>query len=63
MQLEFHNPPNWVNSDIIVTVGSQQGLASVIEMTVSQGDPVLVPEPLYSSALNIVSCFHVSRRI
>jgi len=55
MQLHFHKPPNFDNSDIIVTIGSQQALSSILEMTLIKGDAVLIPEPIYASALQIVS--------
>jgi len=54
MQLKFHNPPNWLNSEMIVTVGSQQGLCNILELIVSPGDTVVVQEPLYCNTLSIV---------
>lgn len=43
------------DSELIVTVGSQNALSAVLEMMLEPGDSVIVPMPVYTSALLIVS--------
>lgn len=42
------------DSELIVTVGSQNALCSVLEMILEPGDAVVVPMPVYSSVLSLV---------
>ncbi|XP_046394821.1 kynurenine/alpha-aminoadipate aminotransferase, mitochondrial-like [Ischnura elegans] len=49
-----HNPPNWDNYDIIVTSGSQDGLSKAFEMSLEEGEPVIVQDPIYTGALGIL---------
>ncbi|XP_021962290.1 kynurenine/alpha-aminoadipate aminotransferase, mitochondrial [Folsomia candida] len=50
----FFNPPKMSDSELIVTVGSQNALCSVLEMILEPGDAVVVPMPVYSSVLSLM---------
>lgn len=50
-----HKPPNWDNSEVLLTSGSQDGISKSIEMCLQEGDPILVQNPLYSGTEAIVS--------
>jgi kynurenine/2-aminoadipate aminotransferase len=45
----------WDKNDLLVTVGSQDGLCKAVEMSLEDGEPILVQEPIYSGTLAIVS--------
>ncbi|KAK7017459.1 hypothetical protein SK128_003507 [Halocaridina rubra] len=51
----LHKPPRWTTSDVIVTVGCQDGMSKAFEMLLDPGDYVVVEEPCYSDALVILS--------
>lgn len=51
---QVHQPPNWSNTDLILTNGSQDGISKSIEMIVQEGDYVLVQNPLYTGAEIVV---------
>ena len=53
--LRMHTPPNWENSEILITSGSQDGISKSIEMVLEEGDPILVQNPLYAGIETIVS--------
>ncbi|XP_068228584.1 kynurenine/alpha-aminoadipate aminotransferase, mitochondrial-like [Palaemon carinicauda] len=55
MTLRVHNPPRWSTSNVIVTLGCQDGLAKAMEMILNPGDSMLVEEPCYSDTLCILS--------
>lgn len=57
MQKQMHSPPNWSNTDIIVTNGSQDGLSKAFEMMLNVNDQVLVQEPAYAGTLSILNPF------
>ena len=52
---QWHAPPCWAESEVVVTVGNQDGVAKAIEMLLNPGDFVVVPEPCYSDVLCMVS--------
>lgn len=52
--LKIHQPPCWENCELLVTNGSQDGLSKSIEMCIQEGDPVLMPNPLYAGIESIV---------
>jgi kynurenine/2-aminoadipate aminotransferase len=54
MQKHYHNPPNWDKTGIIVTVGSQHALSTLIDLMLSPGDPIIVPDPAYSSIFTVM---------
>ncbi|XP_042889016.1 kynurenine/alpha-aminoadipate aminotransferase, mitochondrial-like [Penaeus japonicus] len=55
MTLRTHNPPRWTESDLLVTVGCQDGLAKALEMLLDPGDCVVVQEPCYPDVLCILA--------
>ncbi|XP_066947433.1 kynurenine/alpha-aminoadipate aminotransferase, mitochondrial-like [Macrobrachium rosenbergii] len=55
MTFKIHSPPCWPTSDVIVTLGCQDGMAKAIEMILNPGDSILVEEPCYSDTLCILS--------
>lgn len=55
---QIHDPPHWDRRKIIITNGSQCGISKSIEMIVHEGDPVLVPNPLYAGVEITVSRFY-----
>ncbi|TRY64269.1 hypothetical protein TCAL_03982 [Tigriopus californicus] len=57
VQETVHNLPGdfWSNRDLIVTHGSQDGLAKAFEMTMNQGEGIIVEEFIYSGTLAILS--------
>lgn len=50
----IHEPPNWQNTDIIITNGSQCGISKSIEMCIEDGVPILVQNPLYTGTEIVV---------
>ncbi|XP_072040491.1 kynurenine/alpha-aminoadipate aminotransferase, mitochondrial-like [Amphiura filiformis] len=60
MQKTIHNPPTWDLSgrpeqmDLMITTGSQHGMATVCDMLVTHGDKVLTANPLYSGTIAIM---------
>ncbi|XP_040573353.1 kynurenine/alpha-aminoadipate aminotransferase, mitochondrial [Lepeophtheirus salmonis] len=57
LQLYAHNPPNWENSDIVITSGSQDGLCKSFEMLLSSDTPcgLILEEFVYSGMLAITN--------
>lgn len=57
--VEFHAPPRWEERDVIATVGAQDGLSKVLEMSLRKGDAIVVANPTYSGLMSNVSfCSH-----
>jgi kynurenine/2-aminoadipate aminotransferase len=56
LQDKIHGLSNhyWDTNDILITTGSQDGLCKAIEMSLEDGEPILVQEPIYSGATAIV---------
>lgn len=52
---KIHSPPQWDNTDIVVTSGSQDGLCKAIEMLLNPNDYFITQEPCYTGTLAIVS--------
>lgn len=53
----IHEPPNWENTDIIITNGSQCGISKSIEMCIEDGCPILVQNPLYTGTEIVMKPF------
>ncbi|XP_071512463.1 kynurenine/alpha-aminoadipate aminotransferase, mitochondrial-like isoform X2 [Panulirus ornatus] len=52
---KIHAPPCWVDSELIVTAGSQDGLCKALEMMINQGDYLITQEPCYTGTLSILN--------
>lgn len=50
----FHGPQDWENKDIIMTCGAQEGLCKAVDMCMERGDPVIMPDPMYTGAIDLV---------
>lgn len=55
MVQQWHAPPCWARSDLVVTVGNQDGVSKALEMLLDPGDFVVVQEPCYSDVLCMLS--------
>ena len=53
LQENTHSPP--INTDLVVTSGSQDGLCKAIEMLMEPGSPVVVEEFIYAGTLTIMN--------
>ncbi|XP_027853409.2 kynurenine/alpha-aminoadipate aminotransferase, mitochondrial-like isoform X2 [Aphis gossypii] len=53
IQESFHGPQNWSKRSIIMTSGAQEGLSKVVEMCVRCNDPVIMPDPVYTGAVDL----------
>lgn len=51
----FHGPQNWENRGIMMTSGAQEGLSKAVDMCIKCGDPVIMPDPVYTGAIDLVS--------
>lgn len=56
-QQRVHRPPQWDRYEILVTPGSQDGISKAIEMSLDEGEPIIVQHPVYSGTECIVSKF------
>lgn len=50
----FHGPQDWEHKSIIMTSGAQEGLSMAVNMCMSYGDPVIMPDPVYTGAIDLV---------
>lgn len=50
----FHGSQNWEHNSILITSGAQEGLSKVVEMCINCGDPVIMPDPVYTGAIDLV---------
>lgn len=50
----FHGSQNWDHYGILMTSGAQEGLSKVVEMCIKCGDPVIMPDPVYTGAIDLV---------
>jgi kynurenine/2-aminoadipate aminotransferase len=63
LQKRLHNPPRWndenedMKTDVIITVGSADGLSKALDILVNPGDCVLVQEPGYATLFAALSAF------
>jgi len=55
IQKWFHGPQNWENRGIIMTSGAQEGLSKAVDMCMKCGDPVIMPDPVYTGAIDLVN--------
>jgi len=55
-QSEVHglNTSYWENNDLVISTGSQDSLCKALEMSLEEGDPILVQEPIYPGTASIV---------
>ncbi|KAF4523134.1 hypothetical protein B566_EDAN003149 [Ephemera danica] len=51
---QFHAPPQPEERDVITTVGAQDGLSKVLELSLERGDSIVVADPTYSGLMSIV---------
>ncbi|MCL4140216.1 UNVERIFIED_CONTAM: hypothetical protein GTU68_001550, partial [Idotea baltica] len=51
----YHNPPNWDNSQVSITAGSQDGFSRSLEMLLEPGDYVIVEQPSFCGALSVMN--------
>ncbi|VVC44503.1 Pyridoxal phosphate-dependent transferase, subdomain 2,Pyridoxal phosphate-dependent transferase [Cinara cedri] len=49
----FHGPQDWKNRSIMMTTGGQEGLSKAVNMCMNCGDPVLMPDPVYTGAIDL----------
>lgn len=54
LQDSIHGPQNWENNAVIVAAGAQDGLSKAVDMFMSFNDPILLPDPIYSGAIDLV---------
>ncbi|KAK8390966.1 hypothetical protein O3P69_016962 [Scylla paramamosain] len=52
---QWHAPPRWAESDLIVTVGNQDGISKALDMLLDPEDFIVVPDPCYSDFLCMLS--------
>ncbi|KAL0273265.1 UNVERIFIED_CONTAM: hypothetical protein PYX00_005976 [Menopon gallinae] len=57
LQWKVHSPPQWENTDILITSGSQDGLCRCIEMCLEEGEPIIVQHPVYSGTESLLKPF------
>ncbi|XP_037786718.1 kynurenine/alpha-aminoadipate aminotransferase, mitochondrial-like isoform X2 [Penaeus monodon] len=55
----LHDPPCWQHRDLMLTMGSQDGLDKAFSMLVNPGDFVLVEEPCYSAVISSLKPYQV----
>lgn len=55
LQDRTHGQQDWSHRRVLVTCGSSEPLANVFEMVLCEGDPVIIPIPLYIGAADAVS--------
>ncbi|XP_045127581.1 kynurenine/alpha-aminoadipate aminotransferase, mitochondrial-like isoform X3 [Portunus trituberculatus] len=48
---QWHSPPRWAESDLLVTVGNQDGVSKALDMLLDPEDFIVVPDPCYSDFL------------
>lgn len=50
----FHGPQHWEYRSIMMSNGAQEGLSKAVDMCMSCGDPVLIPDSVYTGAIDLV---------
>jgi DNA-binding transcriptional MocR family regulator len=60
--VEFHAPSRWEERDVIATVGAQDGLSKVLEMSLRKGDALVVANPTYSGLMSNVSFLYLYKQ-
>ncbi|XP_026805659.1 kynurenine/alpha-aminoadipate aminotransferase, mitochondrial-like isoform X1 [Rhopalosiphum maidis] len=53
IQESYHGPQNWNERSIIMTSGAQEGLSKVVDMCMRCNDPVIMPDPVYTGAVDL----------
>ena len=51
----YFQPPRMDDSMVAITAGSQDGFSRSLEMVLSKGDYIIVENPTFAGALNVVS--------
>ena len=51
--MEVHRPP--VDFDLLITVGSQDGICKSFEMMIEEGDAVVVEEFIFPGILGVIN--------
>jgi len=54
IQERFHGPQCWNKRSIIMTSGAQEGLSKAVDMCMRRNDPVFMPDPVYTGAVDLV---------
>lgn len=54
IQERFHGPQYWDKRSIIMTSGAQEGLSKAVDMCMRCNDPVIMPDPVYTGAVDLV---------
>lgn len=54
IQDSFHGPQSWENKSIMMTSGAQEGLSKTVDMCLKCNDPVIIPDPIYTGAIDLV---------
>ncbi|VVC44502.1 Hypothetical protein CINCED_3A019470 [Cinara cedri] len=49
----FHGSQNWQNRTIMITSGGQEGLSLAVDMCLNRGDPIILPDPIYTGAIDL----------
>ncbi|CAI6350117.1 unnamed protein product [Macrosiphum euphorbiae] len=53
IQDRFHGPQHWNKRSIIMTSGAQEGLSKAVDMCMRCNDPVIMPDPVYTGAVDL----------
>jgi len=54
IQERFHGPLYWNKRSIIMTSGAQEGLSKAVNMCMRCNDSVIMPDPVYTGAVDLV---------
>lgn len=54
IQDSFHGTQSWEKKSIMITSGAQEGLSKAVDMCVERNDSVLIPDPIYTGAIDMV---------
>lgn len=54
IQEMFHGPQYWTKRSIIMTSGAQEGLSTAVDMCMNRNDSVIMPDPVYTGAVDLV---------
>lgn len=54
IQDTFHGPQSWEKKSIMMSSGAQEGLSKAVDMCMECNDSVLIPDPIYTGAIDMV---------
>lgn len=60
---QHHRPPSWDLCEILVTPGAQDGICKAVEMSLREGEAVIVQNPTYSGTACLVGVEHVNATV